>query len=227
MKKGTKKRTPTRAKHSTAHQIRLRAEREYIQDADNNTLEWHWEHGGYDKIVSFNTFASWSKQDNWVHNRIEYWRRIQERLLAHISDKILQRRKAELEEMTEVRSAVLEMLQPVRDPKTGKIVRSEKTGLPEFHVELPPYDRLVKAFLELDKRIDDLTVDMTVRATTLTGGSSVEGGSAPLLPSGNNMKLSQEEARDLARRLILKRNAEKLEGVIDAESETEDGDEKL
>lgn len=233
MKKGIKKRTPTKAvrapKHSTAHALRLRAEREYIQDADSNSAEWHWEHGGYGKVVSVHTFVAWAKADNWAQNRKEYWRRIQERLLAHISDKILARRKDELEELGEVREAVLEMLQPMRDNKTGKIKRNETTGLPMFHVDLPPYDRLVKVYLDLDDRIEERTRDLVHRATSIEGGpSSAEAGS-PLLPSGSNLKLSRTEAQELARQLVMKRNAERLktgdEGAIDVESE--DGDDKL
>ncbi len=192
----------------------------FLQDPDGQTIEWHWKNGVACKYVSLATFHNWAQSGKWIDRRIEYWRQIQDRLLDNLSDKILDQRIAELKDMKAVRDAIVEMLQPMQD-KNGNILRDE-AGLPKFHVTLPPYDRLVRAFIELDTRMGVKGGDVTDRIAIVDGRASrttvVTGGRAQEL-----LKLTTEEAQHLARQLLLKRNNRLHdEDVIDMEEE--DGD---
>lgn len=213
--------TLTKRRPTGIADVRRRAEREFLQDADGHTVDWHFENGGYKKYISIHAFRLWAQHDEWVTRRVDYWNRIQARLLDHLSDRLLQERIAELKTMREIRGAITEVLMPLRDQKTGEILRNPETGLPKFALELPTYDRVVKAFLELDLRIGLRTGDVTDRV------EAVGAGERSLLddPVAQNVKLTTEEARLMARRLLLARHAHlKDDQAIDVEAE--DGDDE-
>ena len=203
--------------------LRMRAERDYIRDPDGNGSEWHYKHGGFDKYISLATFQSWHNTGNWASKRVEYWRRIQDRLLDHLADKILDARIRELGDMKIVSDAIVEMLMPLRDEK-GEVRRDPVTKQPLFAVPLPPYDRLVKAYLDLDMRMGLRTGDVTDRVAVTDGRVSrvpitVEG-----TPVVTDKPVTPQEAQMLARQLLLSRHAS-LQGDADAiDVESEDGD---
>jgi hypothetical protein len=231
-----KKRKPSRAttavvkvvkpKYLSSAEIRRTAEADFLKDADSKSVDWHYKNGNYAKHVAIDTYRSWAKKGEWVKKRIAYWAGIQERLLSHMADKILERKLAELGEMQEVKDALVQMLKPLRDPKTGKIKIDPNTNLPMFAVELPPFDRLTKAFLDLDLRIGLRTGDVTNRIETVNEATRSEGGSVMATatdPVSHLMTISKVEAEKLARRLLLERNKGLGDGIIDVESETDDG----
>lgn len=196
-------------------QVRRQAEVAFVKDPDNHTQEWHFENGGYRKYISFSLYKGWVYNDKWVDKRVQYWRNIQNRVLSHLADKILDKKLEELNEMQIVRDALVETLMPLRD-EDGKVIRDKKTGMPKFAIELPPYDKLMKAFLDLDLRIGLRTGEATSRIDT-TGGSL---GTPD--PVASLVKLSKPEAEMLARNLLEARNKQ----LIETEAE-EDDDEDL
>ncbi len=212
---------PPHKGHTISSEVKRQSEVAFVQDPDGNTSEWHWQNGIAHKYVSLSQYNKWVGDGGWISRRVEYWRQIQDRLLDNLSDKILEQRIAELKDMKQVRDAIVEMLQPIQD-KEGNVVRDAVTGLPQFHVALPPYDRLVRAFIELDTRMGVKGGDVTDRIAIVDGRASrttmVTGGRAQEL-----LKLTTEEAQHLARQLLLKRNNRlRDEDVIDMEEE--DGD---
>lgn len=213
---------------ATADLIR-RAETAFIKDENGQGVDWHFHNGDFEKYVSIDTFRSWSKKGNWIKRRIEYWESIQTRLLDHLSDKILDQKIQQLGELHEVKDAVAEYLKPLRDPKTNKILKDEKTGLPKFAVDLPPYDRLVKAFLELDNRIALRTGEATERIDVDVNEAKNQNEGRRLLSqdeASNLMRITPEEAQQMARQIVMSRSEHLQDDVIDAEFEVEDGDDE-
>jgi hypothetical protein len=207
-----------------AAELRRRAERDYIADADANGVEWHWEHGEYANYVALKTFRQWAADGDWHQQRLAYWRSIQDRLLNEMADKILKSQVAELGDMIEVKNVIVEMLTPFKQAD-GSIKR-DKFGLPVFKVEVPSYDKLVKAYLDLDQRIGLRTGDVTERVSVAVAPDGTR--EIKVKPSlGTTVtSITEDEARMLARQLLLARNPE-LAGseVIDAEIENDDGEE--
>lgn len=199
--------------------LRRRAEREFLQDADGRSVDWHFENGDYGKAISIHTFRAWAKEDSWVERRIEYWKRIQDRLLEHLSDRLLQERIAELQTMQEIRGAIVEVLMPLRD-KDGHILRDPTTGLPKFGLEMPTYDRAVKAFLDLDLRIGLRTGDVTDRVEAV----GVKDRSLLDDPVAQAVVLTKDEAQLMARKLLLARHSHLKDDTIEVEAEAEDDD---
>lgn len=197
--------------------LRRRAERDFLQDADGRSIDWHFERGEFAKYISVHTFRAWAKEDGWDGRRVEYWKRIQARLLEHLSDRLLQERIAELKTMREIRGAIVEVLMPLRDEK-GEILRDEVTKLPKFGLELPTYDRVVKAFLDLDLRIGLRTGDVTDRV------ESVGSGERSIIddPVAQTVILTPAEAQLMARKLLMARHSHLKEDAIDMEEEDED-----
>jgi hypothetical protein len=218
-KKSTKKRNSL-----TAELIR-RAETTFLKDEEAHSVDWHFKEGDYEKYVSLDTFRSWSTKFRWVPRRIEYWEGIQQRLLNHLADQILDQKIKELGAMTEVKDTIVELLQPLKD-SNGKIQRDPATRLPKFAVDLPPYDRLVKAFLDLDMRIGLRTGEATSRIDTVGHKADADAGTTRQLlspeESSGLMKITPDEAKSLARKLLMERNEHLEDDVIDAEYEVTD-----
>lgn len=217
----------TEKRYIESSDLRMRAERDYIRDPDGNGAEWHYKQGGYDKYVALVTFQAWHNVGNWASRRVEYWRRIQDRLLDHLSDKLLDARIRELGDMKIVSDAIVEMLMPLRNAK-GEVMRDPVTKMPLFSVPLPPYDRLVKAYLDLDMRMGLRTGDVTERIAISDGGRlgrevPVEGGTAVVLSAEKSV--TNAEAQMLARQLLLSRHAslQAQDEAIDVEAEDGDG----
>lgn len=227
-KGGKSKARPKPVKRSfpmgTAQLIR-KAEAEFIKDEEGRSVDWHFQNGEWEKYIAIDTFRAWSKKYKWVSRRIEYWENIQTRLLNHLADKILDQKFKELGQLQELKEAVAVMLKPLSD-EDGKILIDER-GLPQFAVDLPPYDRLVKAFLELDQRIALRTGDVTQRIEISNDEAAESKPTERRLLSSEEaatfMSISPEQARSMARQLLMERNEHLEDDVIDAEYE--DGDE--
>lgn len=201
--------------------IRRQAEEDYITDPDSNSIDWHYKRDdrSYKKACAIDTFRHWAKAGKWSERRIQYWEEIQKRLLAHIQDRLLDQRIKEVEDLHTIKSAVGEYLNPLIDDD-GEVIRNEETGLPKFGVEMPSLDKLVKVYLDLDLRIALKTGDVTNRTETVTANGE-EGPRGRLLNSGdpvsNLMNIQPHEAKALARKLLLDRNARLDEDIIDME----------
>lgn len=212
-----------KARYLSSAELRRTAEADFLKDPDSSSIDWHFNNGEYIKYVAIDTFRGWAKKGEWVKRRISYWEGIQDRLLAHLADKILDQKLAELEDMQEVRDALVKMLKPLRDQTTGKIIVDEVTGLPKFAVELPPFDRLAKAFLDIDLRIGLRTGDVTSRIESINSGSSEVGALArPTDPVVHVMSLSKTEAEKMARGLLTDRNQDLESDIIDVEAATDE-----
>ena len=203
--------------------IKRQAEEDYITDPNSNGIDWHYRRDdrSYTKACAIDTFRHWAKVGKWADRRVEYWEEIQTRLLAHIQDQLLQQRIKEVEDLHEIKSAVGEYLVPLRDDD-GDIVRNEN-GLPKFGLEMPPLDKLVKVFLDLDLRIGLKTGDVTNRTETVNDKGDLSGGHSRRLLSTKDpvsalMSIQPNEAKLMARQLLLDRN-KSLEEVIEMEDD--------
>ena len=225
-KKKKKKRSPSGALVKTAFlstsALQRKAEADFIKDEDSNGVDWHYRNGDpdYTQYIAIDTFRSWAKKGGWVQKRIQYWRVIQERLLSHLADKLLEKKITELGEMQVVRDAIVERLMPKRDPKTGDVLRDDD-GLPEFSLELPSYEKMAKVWLDLDLRMGIRTGEAVGRIGEREEGASVL--PRAIDPVTSVMAIDESEAQMLARKLLLSRNAHlEDEDVIDVEAEVED-----
>lgn len=246
-KKATKKRTPRRAtsrsvkivskkagvalpKHA---EMRKHAGVDYITDPDGRSLDYHYNRDDrtYKKKISIETFRKWSMMDKWPARRDQYWSEIEIRTLEGLQDKILQMRLEELGELTESRNYMAEYLQPLRD-EDGNVRRHPthdehgnphpQAGLPMFPLELPRFDRFIKALLDLDERVMLKRGEAITRTETVGAKTRVK--TTALDPVGSLMNLTPAEAKRLAQNLLRQRMGERYEGVLDlVEGDATDG----
>jgi len=223
-KKATKKKAPKRAPKAelvstksvmittTMAAIRRQAETDYITDPENETLAYHYNRDdrSYTKHVSLSTFQSWSKLGNWHDRRIQFWDEMQDRMLAHIRDRLFQDRMQRLVDNKELATYYREYLEPLRNAK-GEVRRhpddhADFPGLPIFPLKLPSLEKFIKSFLELQADIRLDSGEAVTRTETVGGKRKIT--VTALDPVSSLMDLSPEEARTMAQNLMRKRYKE-------------------
>lgn len=219
--------------------IRLQAAQDYIADPEGRSVRYHYERDDrdYQEAVTYDGFVRWSQADSWTDRRQQFWEEIEVRMLAHMRDEILQARFERLSKMKEAVSYAEEYMMPLRDPKTGEVLRHELThaeypGLPKYPLKLPSMEKFVRMIMEIQDKIRLDSGEAVTRSETLSSGKTKVSVTA-LDPVVDSMKLDPNEARSLARTLLRERfgdqmeDAEVLDGEVveaDAKRDVEDED---
>jgi len=202
------------------HIVRQQAAVDYITDPDGHSAEWHHERTDreYMKIVTIHAFNAWREEDRWVERREQFWREVEARVLAQWREKMIQRKLAEIDELTEIREYYSEYMKPLRN-KDGTVKRGED-GLPEYGLKMPSMDRWIRAFLEVDERLMTKRGEATVRTETQT--PEMQARIAALDPVTATARLTPEDLRAMSREILRRRQPDLLDPelveAVDGES---------
>lgn len=192
-----------------SNELRQIAAIEYITDPEAHTVEWWWsrEDRPYKRTVAFNTFRDWCTSDNWSSRRDKFWSEIEQRVLEEKQHQLLMQRLKEVDELTEVRGAMMEYMQPLRNPD-GTIKRYEDgrlTGLPEFPLELPSMEKFVTSLINVDKLLMLKRGETINRSETITNEQER---ASVALGGGAKASFSRDEIQALSRYMLKMRQPE-------------------
>lgn len=202
------------------HVLRQQAGVDYIADPDGRSINFHYHRDDreYKKTLTYVSFSDWSKEDHWVVKREQFWREVEARVLAQWQEKLIQRRFAEIDELTEIRTYYSEYMRPLKD-KDGKVRRDEESGLPVFGLDMPRMDRWIRVFLEVDERLMTKRGEATQRTESST--PEMQQRISALDPVTASARLSPEDLRAMSREILRRRQPE-LADVIPAPPEDVD-----
>lgn len=213
------------------NEIRRLAAVDYITDPQARSLD-HWYNRRdrpYQRMVTFKRFEQWAADDSWKTRRDEFWDEITDRVIAERKQQAVLATLKETEELTEVRTYMGEYLSPQRDEE-GNVKRYPQTdedgrphpfaGLPRFGLDLPKFDRFAKMFIELDKHLMLKRGEATSRTDSM---ESEEAGVRrdALDPVSQKVSVSREDAREMAKVMLMRRQPE-LEDAIDVPLQDEE-----
>jgi len=232
-KKATKAPRTPQLSFSASAEMRRYAGLDYITDPEGRSVDWHWgrDDRDYKKSVALVTFKRWGVGDKWVNRREEFWAEIEARTLDGLQDAILRQRLVELTAMTKARSYMSEYMMPLTD-EAGEVrrypMRDENgephpyAGLPQYALDLPKFDKMLKAILDLDERVM-LKRGEAITRTENIGGTRSKVTTTTIDPVGSLMNITPEEARHMAKQLLRQRMGERYDGLLveDIENENE------
>ncbi len=192
----------------TSMVLRRMAATDFLADPDGHSTRWHYERKdrAYAETIAWRTFEEWAINDKWVQRRVGYWEEIERRVQEHMADEFLRRRLADLEKFESRLEALDELLNPLRDPVTGIMLRDEKTHMPMFALELPSMDKFATMYLKLHERVLLLRGEATARTEQLL--AKPETGDALALnehlkePAAIAPKFSKSDLRAMATQLL-------------------------
>lgn len=182
--------------------LRRQARTDFVVDPDGHSVRWHWEREDrmYREWVNFSTFAKWSVDDAWVTGRDRFWEEMEERVLAHAKDRALRQRIEDIERVSNLVNSFERFLHPLVDDD-GKPLFDDN-GLPKLGLKLPPLDRMISAWLDLQERLMELRGQALQQPVPAAGEK-------PALPSehtrdsvASGVSLSREDVRYLARSFV-------------------------
>ncbi len=196
-----KQRAVSRRGSARKSSLRQLAAIDFVVDPDSKSVDWHWRRADrdYQRVVPWKTFETWSRVDRWTARREAFWSDVEARVLVQWRERMVAQRFREIEELTEVRAHLAGYLRPLR--KKGEIVLDGETGLPKFALKLPPFDRFVRMFLDLDSQLAQKRGEATARADESVQQKRDQAGET-VDPVAANAPLSKEDARALARVLL-------------------------
>jgi hypothetical protein len=215
---------------------------DYITDPESKSVEWWWSNDTrpYKRHCTLETFRTWSKDNEWVARRERFWVEIEERVLQQKQHAIILQRFKEIDLLTEGSDAMREYLLPLRDPH-GKIKRHAEvhengkpnllSGLPMFPLELPTFEKFVKAYIDVDHLLMLKRGEATARNESMPTTSDRNKPLTALDPVSQRVAMTKEDIRALARYMLRRRQPElqdfDIENVIDAEvaAEADEGEE--
>lgn len=217
------------------NEIRRLAAVDYITDPQARSLD-HWygrRDRPYQRMISFKRFEEWASEDSWKTRRDEFWDEITDRVIAERKQQAVLATLKETEELTEVRTYMGEYLAPQRD-KNGEVMRYPPqdedgrphplAGLPRFGLDLPKYDRFAKMFIELDKHLMLKRGEATSRTDSMEPGEEGAVRRDSLDPVSQKVSVSREDAREMAKVMLMRRQPE-LEDAIDVPLQDEEDSE--
>lgn len=195
--------------------LRKQARTDYVVDPEGRSVRWHYEREDrdYSRLVGWDAFDSWSKKDQWTVGRERFWAEMEERVVAHVKDRLFTQRLDDIGRVEKMLEATEKLLLPKTD-KDGNVLVDDD-GIPEFHLKLPTLDRMAKTWLGLHERL------MLLRGEAIPE-KRIDPDSKPSEhvrdPVSDTVNLSRDEVRYLARQLVRIRQDEEEQ---EHESESE------
>jgi hypothetical protein len=190
---------------------------DFVTDPDRRTATYHYHRPdrGYQKYVNYKTFAQWASDDEWVVRRDQFWNEISVRILEQQQEQLLALQQKEAEELMELRGLIMEHLQPARK-ENGEVLRYPmKDQFGEDHplankpilpYPIRSYDKVIKAYLEVDERLMLRRGEVTARVEQVAQQPDNEGPvpvtASPLDPVTRTVKFSEQQLRMLAREVL-------------------------
>ena len=214
-----------------AAEIRRQAAQDFITDPDGRKVEDLWNRGDrpYRDMVTLGTFQRWATEDDWLPRRERFWLEVEQRVYEQMGHKIALQRFQEVEELTTASNAMAEYLRPLVDRGTGMPQRhpdmlqngqpNPLAGLPVFPLELPPMDKFIKSFVDVQKLLMLKRGEVTARSEERkvpTGGGALD-------PVSREVPWTPSDIRALARKALELRQPElqgaSLEDLLGIEEE--------
>ena len=185
--------------------LRKQARTDYVVDPEGRSVRWHYEREDrdYSKLIGWDAFESWSKKDHWGPGRDRFWAEMEERVIAHVKDRLFTQRLDEIGRVEKLLEATEQLLRPKVD-KDGNVLL-DTDGIPQFHLKLPSLDRMVKAWLGMHERL------MLLRGEAIpekSAGETDKPSEHVRDPVSDTVNLSRDEVRYLARQLVRIRQEE-------------------
>jgi hypothetical protein len=179
--------------------LRKQARTDYVVDPEGRSVRWHYEREDrdYARLAGFDAFESWSKKDHWAVGRERFWAEMEERVVAHVKDRLFTQRLDDIGRVEKMLEATEKLLLPKTD-KDGNVLLDEE-GMPEFHLELPPLDRMAKTWLSLHERLMLLRGEAVPEKPPDAATKPSEHVRDPV---SDTVNLSRDEVRYLARELV-------------------------
>ncbi len=152
--------------------VRSAAKMHYIGDPKERSVEWWWKNGevvlthndgAQEKIafrdqITIDGFVKWSKVDEWISQRDQFWTDIELNVLTNLREEMTKERIDELRVMRQSRAWLTEYLFPMKDKSAPDGVRRHPPGhkfegLPIFPLDLGNMPKFIEAYLKLDERM--------------------------------------------------------------------------
>lgn len=212
-----------------AHVLWSHIRTEYITDPTAPTIETLARK--YHKQIGFDMICKRAKMEKWTTQREEWWSKAELALLQRIRDEYLEERAEEMKKIREARDFIYQHMLPLKDRKTGEVIRNDETGLPEFPYAFRSQESVIKAFLLLQERMMLLRGEAIVRSETqIRDRTEAVEEVDPISQIAAKANFSRDEIRMMARKIIEKRNAlQEGQEVSDAtdlsEAESDDSSE--